>query len=197
MNHFILNGKAFQIDVSQEQKVQEFMDHVRRQFNSDAAIIASIRVNGNELDGDGEAAIAELPLSEIDSVEVFTAHPRELAEETLQSLMEFTTHLEKLSRQSASKLEAKVTPSEFLRLVDGIETFTDALMQTKQILRIGRMEPINVLEADLASILKDLVEFTESGQKDYVIDLLKNHLPINLEDWRREGIPALIRSRDS
>jgi hypothetical protein len=41
------------------------------------------------------------------------------------------------------------------------------------------------------------VQFTESGQKDYVVELLQTHLPLNLEDWRRDGIPTLIRARDS
>jgi hypothetical protein len=197
MNHLLVNGKPIDYSTSQDQLVQEFMEKIRHDFNSEASVISSIRINGQEINEEEEEALSNLTVADIQSVEIFTAHPRELAEETLQSLMEFTSHLELLSRNAGAKLEAGQVPPEFMRLVDGIETFTDALLQTKQILRVGLMEPVNMLEADLASILKDLLQFTESGQREYVIDLLQSHLPLNLADWRNQGIPTLIRARDS
>jgi hypothetical protein len=197
MNHFLLNGREIPVEASPEQKVEEFMEQVRRRFNSEAAVISSIRVDGSELNSEGEARLEGLTVGQIDSVEVFTAHPRELAEETLQSLKEFTGHLAYLSQTAADKLEAGIAPPEFMKLIDGVETFSDGLLSVKQILRIGRVETVAVLEADMMSILKDIVEFTESGDKAYVLDLLRNHMPVNLADWSREGLPALIRSRDS
>jgi hypothetical protein len=210
MRQFVVNGKELDLSTAdllrpsesgqsalEDQRVDEFIELVRRRFNTEAAVIASIRVNGTELNGEDEAALGALPVSVIDSIEVFTAHPRELAEETLQTLLEFTKQLEQLSRQAAAKLEAGIKPQEFLRLIDGLETFSAALLQIKQVLRIGVLGPVNVLEADLASVLKDLIDFTEAGNREYVIDLLQNHLPLNIQDWRLEGIPALIRARDS
>lgn len=198
MNQLLVNGKPVDYNASPEQPIQDLMERIRHDFNSDASVISSIRINGAEIDEEREEAISLLKVGDIDSIEIFTAHPRELAEETLQSLIEFTSHLELLSRNAGAKLEAGHAPRhEFMRLIDGVQTFTDALLQAKQILHVGILEPVNVLEADLTSIFKDLVQFTESGQREYVIDLLQNHLPANLEEWRRLGIPALIRSRDS
>jgi hypothetical protein len=197
MNQILLNGKEIQYAASPDDCVEELMAKIRRDFNSDSALISAIKINGKELNTEGEEAVNRLPVSKIRSLEVFTTHPRELAEETLQSLIEFTAHLENFSRQAADHLEKGKSPHEFVKLVEGIETFTEALVGTKQILRIGLLPAVTSLEADLSSILKDLVLFAESGQRDYVIDLMRNHLPANLADWRVSGIPALIRSRDS
>jgi hypothetical protein len=198
MNHLKLNGKPIDYAAAPDQPVPELVERIRHDFNSDAAVISSIRIDGAELDESVEQAIGGLRVADIGSIEIFTAHPRELAEETLQSLIEFTSHLESLSRNAAAKLaEGQAPKHEFSRLIDGIETFTDALLQARQILHVGRLDPINVLEADMTSILKDLVQYTEAGERDYVIDLLNHHLPLNLTDWRDTGIPALIRSRDS
>jgi hypothetical protein len=198
MNHLLVNGKQIEYATSPEQPVQELMERIRHDFNADAAVISCIRIDGNEVDEATENAIGNLKVADINSIEIFTAHPRELAEETLQSLFEFTSHLEALSRTAGAKLaEGHPPKQEFSRLLDGVETFSDALLQAKQILRIGRLDPVNVLEADLSSILKDLVQFTESGQRDYVVDLLLQHLPLNLAEWRSQGIPSLIRARDS
>jgi hypothetical protein len=197
MNHFSVNGKEIRYNTTPEQRIEELMLQIRREFNSDSALISSIRINGSELNGEEELALASLTVGQIESVEVFTSHPRELAEETLQSLSEFTLHLESFSRQAADHLEAGQFPHEFVKLVEGIQTFTEALEGSKSILRITKLDPVNILEADLTSILKDLLSFAEGGEKEFVVDLMRNHLPLNLEDWRREGIPALIRSRDS
>lgn len=193
-----VNGKSVDYSAAPDQSLPELMERIRHDFNSEAAVISSIRIDGNEVDEEREAAIGGLRVADIGTIEVFTAHPRELAEETLQSLLEFTSHLELLSRNAGAKLNAGQAPKqEFMRLIDGVQTFTDALGQAKQILRVGRLEPVNVLEVDLTSILKDLVQYTEAGNREYVIDLLLNHLPANLTDWRVSGIPTLIRARDS
>lgn len=198
MNDLKVNGKPIDYAAAPDQPMPELMERIRHDFNSDAAVISSIRIDGTEVDEDIEQAIGSLKASDIGSIEVFTAHPRELAEETLQSLIEFTSHLELLSRNAGAKLVAGQSPRhEFMRLIDGVQTFTEALLQSRQILHVGILEPVTMLEADLTSILKDLVQFTESGDREYVIELLQNHLPLNLTDWRQSGIPALIRARDS
>jgi hypothetical protein len=198
MNHFLLNGQEIPILSAPGQSVQELVDEVRRRFNSENALISSIRVNGSELIGSvEEAALASLSVSQIDSLEVFTAHPRELAEETLQSLLDFTHHLEAFSRQAANSLETGQVTGDFIKLLDGVKTFTEAILSAKQILRVGSLEPLTMLETDLASIMKDLLQFQQTNQRSFVIDLMRNHLPLNLQDWRNEGIPTLIRSRDS
>jgi hypothetical protein len=198
MNQILVNGKPIDYTASPELPMPALMERLRHDFNSDASVISSIRIDGAEIDEEREEAIGALRVADVDSIEIFTAHPRELAEETLQSLIEFSTYLESLSRNAGAKLESGHAPRhEFLRLIDGVQTFTEALLQAKQILHVGILEPVNILEADLTSILKDLVQFTEGGQRDYVIDLLKNHLPLNLGEWRTQGIPTLIRARDS
>jgi hypothetical protein len=67
----------------------------------------------------------------------------------------------------------------------------------KQILRVGVMPSVNLLEVDLHSVLKDLLEFHHRGQREFVVELMREHLPRNLREWRLQGIPELIRARDS
>ena len=197
MMHFRVNGKEMPLPGQPAELVHEFMEHVRREFNSETALISMIQVNGVELTREDEEALSNLSVSDIDSLEVFTAHPRELAEETLQSLLEFTEHLEKFSQQAADALEAGRAGNEFKKLVDGIATFTEAMVGAKQILRVGVMPSVNLLEVDLHSVLKDLLEFHHRGQREFVVELMREHLPRNLREWRLQGIPELIRSRDS
>jgi len=132
-----------------------------------------------------------------------------MAEETLQTMIIFTEQLAALSEQCAplassplrSPEDALALETEYLRLLDGLQTFSEALATVKTVLRIGLLNPVNLLEAELLSLLRDLFECQKAGSgtdsERYRGELLLTHLPFHLRSWAREGIPAMIRARDS
>jgi hypothetical protein len=194
MNHFLVNGVERPSPVGADANFGALIGYVHDKMTSDRSLVSSIRVDGVEIGQAEENSLSGVSLSDLESVEITFAHPRELAEETLQILRGFADRLAEMSRELAA---APFAQAEFTKLVDGIQTFTESLAQVKGILRIGILEPVNVLEADLVSILKDVLETLQTGDGAYRADLLREHLPKNLGEWAREGIPALIRSRDS
>lgn len=118
-----------------------------------------------------------------------------MAEETLQSLVEFSLHLEALCAGVGADPE---TLRETLpKLADGIETFTQALLQVKQILRIVSLPSVQILEADLASILTDIFQYQRKKEPLNAASVVAGPLVENLAQWRLEGIPTLIRLRDN
>lgn len=119
--------------------------------------------------------------------------PEELARETLQTLKLFTGHLISLSYQAAQEPDSVQSLKCFQRLLDGIQTFVDTVSTTKAVLQKHHENAVNILEADLLSILKDMLEAENTGDAAYRRDLLLVHLPKNLEDWRDSGIEKLIQ----
>ena len=191
MNHFLINGVEKDLPNAETQSLRELIQEIRKGYSNESTLISSILVNGIEIDAQDEQMIADVPISELRTLEVFTAHPKEIAEETLQSLVEFTKHLETMCG------EVREDHTEMPKLADGITTFIDALTHVKQILRIGVMPSVQILEADLVSILRDILEFQQKKQTDYVASVVGDALAANLALWRTEGLPFLIRSRDS
>ncbi len=127
-------------------------------------------------------------------------HPKEIAQDTLNNLSEYLIFLEEFSRKSGSFIQkSEIQPgfyTQFTNLIDGVTTFTQAIANVKKVLRIGILLPVSLLEADLLSILKDLLSSHQKGQATYMKALLQDYLPKNLSQWREQGIPALIKSRD-
>lgn len=196
----IVNGNKRETPLSPESSLGELLEFVRGTYSGESLCISSIRVDGEEISESAEIALSLMPLSELKSIEVLTAHPRELAEQTLRDMIEFCAPLSERARRAGQCFRENQHPSRDLAvLVDGINVFTEALRGAKQILRVipGGFPRIDVLEADLISIMKDIVQFYEEGQLAYVGELLSEHLPKNIDEWRTEGIPSLIRSRDS
>jgi hypothetical protein len=193
-----INGREKAFEVSDNDSFGDFLKHVRTAYTSSSSCISSIRIDGIELTtGDG-GEFAILPISEIRELEIFTTHPRELADETLQNLRKFSDQLEALCFETAKQLTSGENASiGFARLVDGLQMFIDGIEGVKRLLGLPKTGIAPVLEADLLSILKDLLDYYRLGKKDYVAELLSEHLTGNLVDWRTKAIPALIRSRDS
>jgi hypothetical protein len=197
MNHFLVNGVAKPTPLGSDENFGQLLEHLRAQLTHENSLISAIKVNGMEISELDEKNLRDVPLSALDSIEVLLVHPRELAEETLQTLRLFTERLAVISRELATNPKTSSLNPNLQKLLDGIQTLIDAISTVKSILKIGALAPLNVAEQDLLSILKDIVEAQESGNHEYRLALLSEHLPRNLEDWSKNAIPAIIRSRDS
>lgn len=204
MNHFSVNGNEVSLPSSIDQaemKFEQLMARIHKDFVTDTSLISSVSVDGKQISIDEEQNLASRPLAEIDRVEVLTAHPRELAEDTLQTLIPYVSQLKQLSETIGERLwSGEDVQAEFRTLIEGLEVVADSISSSKQILRVGKFSATEVLEKDLASLLKDLFETMQSSGEDtlhFKVEILRRHLPANLQDWATSGIPALIRSRDS
>ena len=198
MTQIRVNGQAVEVSFGTDQNVIQVVDDLRKRFNTETCIVSNILVDGTELqNGTDESPLKNINISEVRSIEIFTSHPKEVAEETLNCLDSFATQLQETSQAAAEKLQSGHPSNEFMQLIDGLKTFSEAIHQVKIILKTSTLAPLPMLEADLLSILKDLFEFTESGDTPYLFELLNKHLPQNLTEWRLQGIPTLRTSRDS
>lgn len=197
MKDFKINGLDRTPPLPAHESFNSLIEFIHSNLVNENSLISSFKVNGTEITEDDERALATTPLSQIESVEIDFAHPREVAEETLQNLLTFTLQLIDLSKKVAAEIGSQQSDRDFQALLDGIQTFTDTIIQVRKILKIGIMPSINLLEADLLSILKDLLQTHYSKDITYRVNLLHEYLPENLERWRTSGIPLIIRSRDS
>ena len=198
MIQFLINGVEVAIPDTTSGSVREVIQTIRSNYSTETSLISSIRVKGVEIDAQDESLIGTLPVMELRSLEVFTAHPREIAEETLQSLVEFSAHLESICAETSRQLLGSPPKTEMLpRVADGITTFIDALTNVKQILHVGVMPKVQILEADLLSILKDMLDYQRKSEFHFIGQVIQDALITNLVQWRTDGIPTLIRLRDS
>jgi len=141
-----------------------------------------------------------LPTSEFSDIPEgleLVSDPKSIALETLYTLQLFLDNLIGLCARIVDEKEAATKEASYQRLIDGLCTVMESILTARSVLRIGIHPQVNLLEADLLSILKDLLEAAEQGNTEYQNDLLATHLPQNLKEWRHEGIPEMIRCRDS
>lgn len=196
MRTFSVNGTERALPAEASCDFTSLLSYIRKTFVTDQSWISSIQVNGNEITGMDENSLAQVPLAEVDTVKVFTNHPREIVQDTLQNLLEFTPHLERYSLKTAEAFGSPEAAQDFIKLVDGISTFTESVSGARNILRLAGNQELNILEADLLSILKDMLDAYQKPDPAYLKDLLTEHFPANMRDWRERGLPLMIRARD-
>ena len=124
-------------------------------------------------------------------------HPKELADETLHNLMNFCDVLSYQSAQISELEPAAGFYPRFIELLEGIQTFTDALANVKSILRVQSFFVVDGLEAQLVQLLRQLVGYQESQKFQELQQVLKTQLPEHFCKWKKEGLPLLARSRDT
>jgi hypothetical protein len=120
----------------------------------------------------------------------------QLAVDTLSTLNDYSEVLEDLSINASELVGQTEFHGKFLKLIEGIETFAESIAQVKAVLNNGLYDSAVVLESDLASILKDLLECQKEGNLEHERNLLKIRLPENLMQWRNTGILAIQHSRN-
>lgn len=122
----------------------------------------------------------------------------ELVQETLQDLIEFSSILEGLCQQCSDTSQKKADFLKyFIQLIDGLSIFIEAIAHVVQLMNLDILQPVNRLELELLSILRELEESHETGRIKGMEEKIKNRLSPNLFEWRTKGLPALIRARDN
>jgi len=110
-----------------------------------------------------------------------------VATETLDILDKFLTELETLCIGLAQEHDEV----RFIKFIDNLEILNEAIRNMKYALALGLNQEIELLEADLRSILQDLLSSREKGDSKYVQELLSQHLVQNLREWKSKGIPSI------
>jgi hypothetical protein len=197
MNPIYLNGIKVPITLPNDCQFHEVMKYLSEKIDPQTALITSVKINGNEVSNTEDGAVASTPWVHLDLVEVFTSHPKELANETLYNLVEFSKFLETQATTTADCVAGEEFQINFNRLIDGISTFTEAISEVKRVLKLGLFNSIQNLESELLEILKTILKNKELDQTEPLIQLLREDLVKNIIQWREAGLPSLIRSRDS
>jgi len=185
MEKFTLNGTESPLPLAPERPFRELLQLVRR---GSEQIVSTILVNDVELSEEDEKELAEVPLSDIRSVELSFCSALEIVISVLNDLLAYSSRIALLSRNLT-------TDEEYSRLIDAIQIFSDALNVVKPHFKYAELSRANILEADLQSILTDLLDALKRGNIEYRNDLLTEHLPANMNDWRTECLPRLISAR--
>ena len=198
MSLFLVNGVQLNVPLAPETPFQDLLSYLKKSFAPENVLISSLKVNGAEITEPEEKALADIPFSQLKSIEVFTAHPREIADETLQGLLKFSDVLQKLCVRTGQNPSDPRFYNDFSKLLDGITTLTEGITCVKNIMKLeeGSVPALDALEDDLLAILKDLMKHQEQRKADQISVVLRERLSENLVNWKEVAIPALIRSRD-
>lgn len=190
-----VNGSQITLPEIEDLSFSDVIQYVEKTLLSDQSMIASIKIDGIELTDEERTEIAEVPITSLGELEVFTAHPREIADETLQSLIPFTEGLAELAKKLGG--DPVLNETEFRRFLDGIELMTEAVSTVKRAMHVEALTELTALEDDLAANLAKLFEARTSKNVIATAEILRGALADTVAQWAAIGIPALMTCRDN
>lgn len=201
MNHFRVNGVDTHTPVAESETLASLIQYVRAHLPNDNAMISSIRVDGTDFFSLEEVQSKEMSLRTLESmssIDVILSHPREMAEETLQTLKLYVEQLAALSiRIAAEESYARISVhAEYPKLLDGIDAVIQSVSGVKNLLKHNDYPEVKRLESELLAILQEVLECQKRKDTIRREQLLSKLLPQNLIEWRDVGIPSIIRFHD-
>jgi hypothetical protein len=197
MKELRINGHPRTLPIDENLVLQELLDYIQNHWSESDQVLGSLKLDGQELLPDVPAEFSRAPLSTFESLEIEYKHPREVAEETLQMMMEYSGRLAELAEECAENLDTEKGDHSLQTLVDGVGTLVESIFEVRKILRIGIFPGMNLLESELTSILRDLEQTLLSRNLSYRFEILSQSLPANLRAWQQDVLPRMVRSRDT
>ncbi len=179
------------------------MSNTRETFQIDNPIVSDVMDSlatelPNTVHAQREPKQPEALVQDLESAEKkFEDDSRELAFESLYTLQMYLSTLCRVSARIPDERDEAVMKADFNRLLEGIELLNETVLATREVLKARKSNDEQLLEADLFSILTDLLEANETSNILYRDQLLREYLPQNLSEWKEKAIPQLIRSADS
>ncbi|MEE8483099.1 MAG: hypothetical protein V3S46_00750 [Nitrospinota bacterium] len=188
-----LNGSDIELEVSGFNDLGELLEDIKKSRLSGKEFIADIVINGDEVPSEKFDNVLKSPLSEIESLEIKTANPRDVSLSTLKNLDPFLENLVTLLEQSADKFRMEKEEDAnkfFISCVEGLQTFVGLLdkIKTLNVLDLTSItyESVPVSEKEDALLKVSNSLFNSQKSKDWVSlgDVLEYELVPIIKDWR-------------
>lgn len=173
---------------------EEFVNGLNQSLSSERKVISSIRINGREISEEEETKYNGVAIDLLGDIEFETASPADLAYSTLDTLEQYVERLvTSISRASMHYRGKNLVSGDayFARSIDGLDLFVQTIGGVKLALRVGLNTQVALVEAELVSIMNDLLEAKRQNNYVYMSDLLEKDLVNNLAEWKGTVFPLL------
>jgi len=195
ISQVIINGSTHEVPHSTDTLFYEAIQYVEQNLLGTQNVISAIRIDGIELTEEERNNIAEIPVKDLGGLEILTASPREIADDTIQSLIPY---VETLAALAPSTIEnGEYNEELFGKLLDGLELLADAVQTVKRALNVDSVTELNSAEEDLTIQLSLVLQARKSENFSMSKEILTVSLPAVLDNWVKNALPALASSRDS
>lgn len=183
----------------------QLMEKLTEKAAAEGGSVLSVKVNGEDLTGRDRSHLQDLPLEDIEQLEIQTGDPKELARSTMDSIAEFLEQLLKELHKTADLFrqgDSNQSNEFFVRCLDGLQVFMHSLEICRRLLGIsfellyspsenGRADK-SVAESrrQLFSVLDGMIQAQTDQDWVLMADMLEYELIPALEEWR-QIIPAI------
>ena len=169
----------------------ELMKQLSKQLTERGTTILGVRIDGLDATGVHEMEVLQLPLADIERLELTTGFPEQVAIDTLKTSEEWVSRLIEEVEKCADLLrlgdEVEANAS-LTRFTDGFQLFSLAMQKIEAVVqRSGKLEELDLMigkfRERITNVLDEII--TAQDNQDWIMlaDLLEYELMIILEDW--------------
>lgn len=189
-------------DASSVNNLDELYKNLLIEFKTPESFVTKIRLNGKELTENELQNNGDLPIKNIESLELIILTIPEIALNNINNAMEYLNRLipgvEKVSELFRTKSEDEAS-KYFLQCIEGLTWFREVVDNVKLALKeeLSKLDfgskSIEYYEEKLLSLTKELSD--SQSKKDWVMlaDILEYELSPYLEEWK-SILPLFVKA---
>jgi len=184
-----LNGNDLEFDHPEASTIADVIGTVAQELDEGLRII-KVSYNGEDISGQPERHLDALNGSSVFELE--TARAVDLANETLESIVEFHGALVKELGKTTETFRAgsfEQANEQLLRCLDGLHVLTRTSHSVGTLLQVSAIDiqagqqNLEKLTEKISSILEEMVQAQENRDSILLADLIEYELQVLLEDW--------------
>ena len=190
-----VDGVVKNLPIENETIFGEVMERLVQKIKDEGRVITNIMMNDQSLVGGKQAEFYKFPLHQIETLELITADPYQLANDALESTME---HLQKLKRgclrtaelfRTGNDIEANDNYSKF---IDNLRWFFKAINAMTGMMKIDVNQPLaqgmslqQYQDELVGQILDQMYEVQKEEDWIAMADIMEYELVEALSQWER------------
>jgi hypothetical protein len=202
MPRIIINEEEKNCDTSSFDNLNKLYQNLLGEFVTRESFVTNIKLNGEELSENEFQKRGDLPVNDIESLELNILTLPEMALNNINNAMEYLCKLIPAVKK-ASELFRTMSPEEankhYLQCVEGLTWFQEVVDNISRLLNL-ELEKLDIgsksfgeLQNQLLSITKEISD--SQTKKDWVMlaDILEYELNPYLEEWQ-SILPLFVRA---
>lgn len=195
-----LNNQKEDISTEGIQYFGQLMENLAKKAAEGGDTVLSVKLNGEDVTGKDRSHLEELPIQQVEELEIQTGDPKNLARSTLYSIADFHEQLLQEFKNTAELFRVgngDRSNQSLLRCIDGLQVLMHSLESCRKLLGIsfellfipgddGHKEE-NVAEnrRKLFSIFDNMLQAQTDQDWVLLADMIEYELIPALTDWRQ------------
>jgi hypothetical protein len=190
--NIFINGKKINIELEENQKISSVIEKINQEISKENLVVTGFEINGQFVAEADHNQYLDESLELFENINFIATTPIDLAYETINTLELYLDRLINSIERAGihyKNMNLVAAESYLAKAIDGLDLFIQTIGGIKMALKFGLNQKVALIEADLVSIMNEILNAKRQNNYIYLSEILSKDLIENLYQWKEVAFP--------